>query len=102
MTKKGFWYEKAGIGILTYALNSADTDYEKLAYMMALSYQATNKHPLPLAVIVNDVDNCRPELNDVFEWIIENYEPYTTKKRWAYNTMADIVVETGIAWWMVL
>ena len=70
MTKKGFWYEKAGIGILTYALNSADTDYEKLAYMMALSYQATNKHPLPLAVVVNDVDNCRPELNDVFEWII--------------------------------
>ena len=39
---------------------------------------------------------------EVFEWIIENYEPYTTKKRWAYNTMADIVVETGIAWWMVL
>ena len=39
---------------------------------------------------------------EVFEWIIENYEPYRTKERWAYNTMADIVVETGIAWWMVL
>ena len=39
---------------------------------------------------------------EVFEWIIENYEPYRTKTRWAYNTMADIVVETGIAWWMVL
>ncbi|QDP53876.1 MAG: hypothetical protein Unbinned202contig1002_5 [Prokaryotic dsDNA virus sp.] len=39
---------------------------------------------------------------EVFEWIIENYEPYTTKKRWMYNTIADIIVETGIAWWMVL
>jgi|TARA_R100001594_G_scaffold122747_2_gene158979 hypothetical protein len=39
---------------------------------------------------------------EVFEWIIENYEPYRTKTRWAYNTMADIVVETAIAWWMVL
>ena len=39
---------------------------------------------------------------EVFEWYIENYKPYVTKEKWAYNTMADIVVETGIAWWMVL
>ena len=39
---------------------------------------------------------------EVFEWIIENYKPYITKEKWAYNTMADIVVETGIAWGMVL
>ena len=39
---------------------------------------------------------------EIFEWIVENYKPYGTKKIWAYNTMADIVVETGIAWWMVL
>ena len=39
---------------------------------------------------------------EVFEWIIENYKPYITKEKWAYNTMADIVVETGIAWWVVL
>ena len=39
---------------------------------------------------------------EVFEWIIENYKPYVTKEKWAYNTMADIIVETGIAWWMVL
>ena len=45
---------KKGIGILTFALNSTTTDYERLAYMMALSYKATNKHQLPLAVIVND------------------------------------------------
>ena len=39
---------------------------------------------------------------EIFEWIVEDYKPYGTKKIWAYNTMADIVVETGIAWWMVL
>ena len=39
---------------------------------------------------------------EIFEWIIENYKPYITKEKCAYNTMADIVVETGIAWWMVL
>ena len=39
---------------------------------------------------------------EVFEWIIENYKPYITKEKWAYNTTADIVVETGIAGWMVL
>tara|TARA_R100000808_G_scaffold1496_1_gene6761 strand:+ start:450 stop:743 length:294 start_codon:yes stop_codon:yes gene_type:complete len=40
---------------------------------------------------------------EIFEWIIEgDEETYGTKKAWAYNTMADIVVETGIAWWMVL
>ena len=39
---------------------------------------------------------------EVFEWVIENYGPYKTKKRWAYNTAADLIVETAIAWWMVL
>ena len=40
---------------------------------------------------------------EIFEWVIEgDEETYGTKKAWAYNTMADIVVETGIAWWMVL
>tara|TARA_R100000458_G_C8178247_1_gene176237 strand:- start:233 stop:526 length:294 start_codon:yes stop_codon:yes gene_type:complete len=40
---------------------------------------------------------------EIFEWVIEgDKETYGTKKAWAYNTMADIVVETGIAWWMVL
>ncbi len=39
---------------------------------------------------------------EIFEWIVEDYKPYGTKKIWAYNTMADIVIETGIAWWMVL
>ena len=39
---------------------------------------------------------------EAFEWIIENWRPYGTKKHWAYNTGADLLVETGIAWWMVL
>ena len=39
---------------------------------------------------------------EIFEWIIENWKPYGTKKKWAYNTMADIIVETGMALWMVI
>jgi len=39
---------------------------------------------------------------EIFEWIVENYSPYKTKKRWAYNTAADLIVETVMAWWMVL
>jgi hypothetical protein len=39
---------------------------------------------------------------EIFEWIVEDYKPYSTKERWAYNTAADLIVETGIAWWMVL
>ena len=40
---------------------------------------------------------------EIVEWLIEgDEETYGTKKAWAYNTMADIVVETGIAWWMVI
>jgi hypothetical protein len=39
---------------------------------------------------------------EIFEWVIENYGPYKTKKRWAYNTAADLIVETAMAWWMVL
>jgi hypothetical protein len=39
---------------------------------------------------------------EVFEWIIENWKPYGSKKRWAYNTASDLIVETAMAWWMVL
>ena len=40
---------------------------------------------------------------EVFEWFVEgDEETYGSKKRWAYNTTADLIVETGIAWWMVL
>ena len=40
---------------------------------------------------------------EVFEWFVEgDEETYGSKKRWAYNTSSDLIVETGIAWWMVL
>ena len=39
---------------------------------------------------------------EMFEYWIENFKPYGTKKKWAYNTIADIIVETAMAWWMVL
>ena len=40
---------------------------------------------------------------EIFEWFIEgDEETYGTKKAWAYNTASDLIVETAIAWWMVL
>ena len=40
---------------------------------------------------------------EVFEYFVEGTEEtYGTKAKWAYNTAADIFVETAIAWWMVL
>ena len=62
---------KKGIGILTFALNNDDCDYEKLAYLLALSYLATNKHKLPLAVVVNDDTTCMNQLHDVYQYVIK-------------------------------
>ena len=40
---------------------------------------------------------------EVFEVIVEGTaETYGTKKKWAYNTGADLIVEIGVAWWIVL
>jgi hypothetical protein len=40
---------------------------------------------------------------EVAEYFIEGTEEvYGTKKKWAYNTAADIFVETAIAVWMVV
>ena len=40
---------------------------------------------------------------EVFEYIVEGTEEtYGTKSKWAYNTGADLLVETGVAAWMVL
>jgi hypothetical protein len=38
---------------------------------------------------------------EIFEYIIEDWRVYGSKKKWAYNTAADIIVEVGAAWWMV-
>ena len=39
---------------------------------------------------------------EVFEYYIENWKPYGSKRRWVYNTIADIIVETSMAWWMII
>tara|TARA_R100001443_G_scaffold3476_2_gene10898 strand:+ start:14737 stop:15027 length:291 start_codon:yes stop_codon:yes gene_type:complete len=39
---------------------------------------------------------------EIFEYIIEDWRVYGSKKKWAWNTAADIIVEVGAAWWMVL
>ena len=39
---------------------------------------------------------------EIFEvWVEGTHETYGTKKKWAYNTAADIIVEVGAAAWMV-
>ena len=40
---------------------------------------------------------------EVYEVIVEGTaEVYGTKQKWMNNTISDLVVETGLAWWMVL
>ena len=34
-------------------------------------------------------------------WVEGTHETYGTKKKWAYNTAADVFVETAAAAWMV-
>ena len=40
---------------------------------------------------------------EIFEYIVEGTEEtYGTKSRWAYNTGADLFVEIGAAWWIMI
>ena len=40
---------------------------------------------------------------EIYEVIVEGtHEVYGTKQKWLNNTISDLVVETGLAWWMVL
>ena len=39
---------------------------------------------------------------EVLEWIVENWKPYGTKRVWLNNTISDLVVEIGLAAWMVI
>ena len=39
---------------------------------------------------------------EIFEWIVENWRPYGTKKKWFINTVSDLVVEIGAAYWIML
>ena len=40
---------------------------------------------------------------EVFEYIVEGTEEtYGTKQRWLNNTLSDLIVEIGLAVWMVI
>ena len=39
---------------------------------------------------------------EMLEWYIESWRPYGTKKKWINNTISDLVVEIGLAIWMVV
>ena len=39
---------------------------------------------------------------EVLEWYIESWRPYGTKRKWMNNTISDLVVEIGLAIWMVV
>ena len=40
---------------------------------------------------------------EVYEYVVEGTEEvYGTKQKWLNNTISDLVVEIGLAWWMVL
>jgi hypothetical protein len=39
---------------------------------------------------------------EVLEWVVENWKPYGSKKKWLNNTISDLVVEIGLAIWMVI
>ena len=39
---------------------------------------------------------------EILEWIVENWRPYGSKKKWLINTISDLYVEIGLAVWMVI
>jgi|TARA_R110000744_G_scaffold181079_8_gene300176 hypothetical protein len=39
---------------------------------------------------------------EVAEYFAENWEPYGSKRKWLNNTMSDLIVEVGLAIWMVI
>ena len=39
---------------------------------------------------------------EILEWYVESWRPYGTKQKWMNNTISDLVVEIGLAIWMVI
>ena len=39
---------------------------------------------------------------EIVEWYVENWKPYGTKSKWLNNTISDLIVEIGIAVWIVI
>ena len=39
---------------------------------------------------------------EILEWYVESWRPYGTKRKWMNNTISDLIVEIGLAAWMVI
>ena len=39
---------------------------------------------------------------EVLEWVVESWRPYGSKQKWLNHTISDLVVEIGLAIWMVV
>ena len=39
---------------------------------------------------------------EILELMVENWEPYGSKQKWINNTLSDLIVEIGLAIWMVI
>jgi hypothetical protein len=39
---------------------------------------------------------------EVAEYFVENWEPWGSKRKWINNTLSDLIVEVGLAIWMVV
>ena len=39
---------------------------------------------------------------EIAEWYVENWKPYGSKRKLRTNTLSDLIVEIGLAIWIVL
>ena len=39
---------------------------------------------------------------EILEWVVEGAKPYGSNIRWRNNTLSDLIVEIGLAIWMVI
>ena len=39
---------------------------------------------------------------EILEWVVENWKPYGSKRVWLNNTLSDLIVQIGLAAWMVI
>ena len=39
---------------------------------------------------------------EILEWVVEGWKPYGSKRVWLNNTLSDLIVEIGLAAWMVI
>ena len=39
---------------------------------------------------------------EILELLVDKWEPYGSKRKWLNNTLSDLIVEIGLAIWMVI